>query len=79
MVGVRQIIEDSKVDGEDTHSGAANSDSGNDPGDMRELRPAEPEEADGQEGALDTAEVEAAFGVEGHFAVVHGDFLLVDA
>jgi len=44
-----------------------------------EAGPAEPEEADGEEGAFDAAEVEAAFRGGGEFAVVAGDFFLVDA
>lgn len=44
-----------------------------------EAGPAEPEEADGEEGAFDATEVEAAFRGGGEFAVVAGDFFLVDA
>ena len=77
MVCIRKVIENGQVDGKDTHSGAADSQGGNYPGNTRELRPAEPEESDREEGTLDAAEIEAAFRVDGHFAVVHGNFLLI--
>lgn len=79
MVRIRQIIEHSQIDRKDAHRRAAYRDGRYNPGDMRELRPAEPEEPDGQESALDAGEVEAALGRGVGFVVVGGDFFLVDA
>ena len=79
MVGIGEVIEDGEVDGENTHGGTGDGQGRQDPMLGGERSPAEPEEADGHEGALDAAEVQSTFGGGRHLAVVAGDFLLVDA
>lgn len=83
MVRIRQEIEHGEVDGEDAHGGATHRERRHDPVDPRERGPAEPEQADGHQRALDAAEVEPPFGAAGGrgapFAVAQGDLLLVDA
>lgn len=79
MVRIRQIVKHSQVNRIDAHRRTSHRDGRHNPWDVRELRPAQPEEADGQEGALDAGEVEAVLRGGGAFVVVGGDFLLVNA
>lgn len=62
VVRIGQEIEHGEVDGEDAHCGATHRDRRHDPVDLRERSPAEPEQADGHQRALDAAEVEPPFG-----------------
>ena len=79
MIGVRQIIENSKIYREDTHSGTANSQSRHDPMDVREGCPTKPEKSDWQECTLDAAKVKSSFRSRRNFAKMPSHFLLVDA
>jgi hypothetical protein len=79
MVRIRQIVKHGQVDRIDAHRGTSHRHGRHNPWDVRELRPAQPEEADRQEGALDAGEVEAALRGCGGFVIVGGDFLLVNA
>lgn len=79
MIGVRQIIENSKIYREDTHGGTANSHSRHDPMDVREGRPTKPEKSDRQESTLDAAKVKPSFWSRRDFAEMPSHFLLVDA
>ena len=76
VVRVREVVEHGEVDGEDAHGGAGDGQGGQDPVQRGERGPAEPEEADGHEGAFDAAEVQPAFGRRGHLAVVPCDLCL---
>ena len=68
-----------KIDAEDTHSRATDSDRGDDPMDMRERGPSEPEESNGQESRFHASEVKSAFRRLEPLSAPAGDFLLVDA
>lgn len=62
MIGIGEIVEGSKIDGIYTHGSAGDGHGGYDPVNGVEVRPSEPEEADGQESGFDAGEVETAFG-----------------
>ncbi len=79
MIRISQVGEDGEVDGENAHSGAPNCDCRAYPVNVRVGGPAEPEEADGHEDALDADEVKARFGRVGEEVEAAGDFFLVDA
>lgn len=61
MIRVGKIIEDGKIDGENSHRGTGNANGGNDPMDRREGRPSKPKQPNGQEGTLDASEIESSF------------------
>lgn len=78
MVRIGEVVEGGEVDAEDADGGDGDGDGGRDPMHACEARPAEHEEADGHEGALDAREVQPALGRGGEFPVALGDALLVD-
>ena len=83
VVDVGEVVENGEVDGEDADLGAGEGEDGDDPGDGLgggRRRPAEPEEAERQEGGLDACKVQAALRGGGQFRpVAPGDLVLVDA
>ena len=60
MVGVRKIVEDGKIDGEDSHGGTGNGSGGNNPMDRRERRPSKPEQPNREKGAFDASEMKSS-------------------
>ena len=61
MIGVRKVVEDGKIDREDSHGGTGNGQGGNDPMDGRERRPSKPEQANREKGTFDASEIESSF------------------
>lgn len=78
MVRICKVVEDSEVDGEDAHCGDGDGNGGDDPGDvvLGFGGPAEHEEAEGEEDALETAKVEAVFGDGGPVFAAGGEVVL---
>ena len=60
-VGVGEVVEHGEIDGEDAEGDAADGEGWDDPVDRGKLGPAEPEEPDGEERALEACGVETAF------------------
>lgn len=79
MVDVGQVVEDGEVDDEDAHLGDADRHNGRDPVDGRVGRPAEPEQAHGQQRRLEAGKIQPAFRAGGEFGpAAPGKFRLVD-
>lgn len=78
VVCIGQVVEGRQVNGKDTHSSAANSDSWDNPVDGRERAPTKPEQADRKQNRLDANEVQTAFGRGGELAEFGGDVVLPD-
>lgn len=61
VIGVRQIVEDSQVDGEDAHGRTAHPQRRHDVRDARIGGPAKPEQANGHERGFNAGKVQPAF------------------
>lgn len=67
MIHISQVIERRQVHGINAHRREPDPETRHDPVHVAELRPAEPEEPDGEERGLDACEIQADFGVVGGF------------